>query len=28
VLPLDEFFHGIELINGREALKVVIRPSC
>jgi L-iditol 2-dehydrogenase len=23
-LPLDEFFHGIELINKRDALKVVI----
>jgi L-iditol 2-dehydrogenase len=26
VLPLEDFFKGVELINNREALKVVIRP--
>lgn len=27
VLPIDDFFRGVELINNREALKVVIRPG-
>lgn len=27
VLPIDDFFRGIELINNREALKVVIKPG-
>jgi L-iditol 2-dehydrogenase len=26
ILPLDEFFKGIDLIQKREALKVVIKP--